>query len=66
MAGYYAICPFCGFLSDDFAKCNRCKRKLPPNVKMQPVDNADKKKMAVSHNFLIIWVGLNILLREYD
>lgn len=31
--GKMAVCSYCGYLSDDFNKCMRCKTKLPENVK---------------------------------
>ncbi|XP_044752957.1 uncharacterized protein LOC123312542 isoform X2 [Coccinella septempunctata] len=31
--GKMAVCGYCGYLSDDFNKCMRCKTKLPENVK---------------------------------
>lgn len=34
-----AVCGICGYLSEDFSKCLRCKRTLPGNVKFVPVLN---------------------------
>ncbi|KAJ8910989.1 hypothetical protein NQ315_010818 [Exocentrus adspersus] len=34
--GMLALCAGCGYLSEDFAKCIRCGRKLPDNVKAIP------------------------------
>ncbi|KAG5874832.1 hypothetical protein JTB14_009289 [Gonioctena quinquepunctata] len=34
--GMLALCGACGYLSEDFAKCIRCQRKLPDNVKAIP------------------------------
>lgn len=31
--GMLAVCSNCGYLSEDFNKCLRCKRKLPEDVK---------------------------------
>lgn len=31
--GMLAVCSHCGYLSEDFNKCLRCKRKLPEDVK---------------------------------
>ncbi|KAJ8948885.1 hypothetical protein NQ318_005506 [Aromia moschata] len=36
VAGMLALCAGCGYLSEDFAKCIRCFRKLPDNVKAIP------------------------------
>ncbi|XP_028149197.2 uncharacterized protein LOC114342259 isoform X1 [Diabrotica virgifera virgifera] len=34
--GMLAVCACCGFLSEDFNKCQRCFRKLPDTVKAMP------------------------------
>lgn len=39
VAGFYALCTFCGYLSLNFANCERCKRKLPGEIKMVPTAN---------------------------
>ncbi|XP_043472119.1 uncharacterized protein LOC122504870 isoform X2 [Leptopilina heterotoma] len=31
--GKVAVCPYCGVLSSTFNQCERCKRKMPDNVK---------------------------------
>lgn len=31
--GYLALCSHCGYLSEEFTKCMRCKRRLPDDVK---------------------------------
>lgn len=34
--GKLAVCMHCGYLSEDFNKCLRCRRKLPEDVKSVP------------------------------
>ncbi|XP_017778896.1 PREDICTED: sentrin-specific protease 6-like isoform X2 [Nicrophorus vespilloides] len=41
--GMLAVCTHCGFLSDDFNKCIRCKSKLPDGIKAVPSSNFYKK-----------------------
>lgn len=43
--GQLAVCAICGYLSEDFNRCMRCKRKLPENVKAIPAVNTNGKKM---------------------
>ncbi|XP_044266946.1 uncharacterized protein LOC123012840 isoform X2 [Tribolium madens] len=43
--GLLAVCQICGYLSEDFNKCMRCKRKLPENVKSVPAVNSNGKKV---------------------
>jgi hypothetical protein len=43
--GQLAVCAICGYLSEDFNRCMRCKRKLPENVKAIPAVNSNGKKM---------------------
>lgn len=35
--GMLAVCINCGYISEDFNRCLRCRRKLPDNVKSVPV-----------------------------
>lgn len=44
--GMWALCGMCGYLSEDFAKCIRCQRKLPDTVKAIPatVKNGPKRE----------------------
>ncbi|XP_045472822.1 uncharacterized protein LOC123679317 isoform X3 [Harmonia axyridis] len=47
--GKMAVCGYCGYLSDDFNKCLRCKTKFPENVKTvtataKKTDNIKQKK----------------------
>lgn len=34
--GMLAVCPYCGVLSSTFNQCERCKRKMPEDVKSVP------------------------------
>lgn len=34
--GQLAVCGICGYLSEDFSRCLRCKRNLPDDVKAVP------------------------------
>lgn len=43
--GQLAVCAICGYLSEDFNRCMRCKRKLPENVKAMPAINSNGKKV---------------------
>ncbi|EFA03603.1 hypothetical protein TcasGA2_TC013691 [Tribolium castaneum] len=43
--GLLAVCQNCGYLSEDFNKCMRCKRKLPENVKSVAAVNSNGKKV---------------------
>ncbi|XP_018569684.1 uncharacterized protein LOC108909755 isoform X2 [Anoplophora glabripennis] len=51
--GMLALCAGCGYLSEDFAKCIRCGRKLPDNVKAIPAtirsSNGQKKDLQGVH-----------------
>ncbi|GJQ67547.1 hypothetical protein Trydic_g8358 [Trypoxylus dichotomus] len=43
--GMLAVCSHCGYLSEDFNKCLRCKRKLPEDVKsVAAADQSPTKK----------------------
>ncbi|XP_050509982.1 zinc finger protein 160-like [Diabrotica virgifera virgifera] len=44
--GMLAVCECCGFLSEDFNKCQRCFRKLPDTVKAIP----DPKTTGIAAN----------------
>lgn len=37
----------CGYLSEDFNKCLRCKRKLPEDAKSVPVNSTNNKALEV-------------------
>lgn len=41
--GKLAVCMHCGYLSEDFNKCLRCKRKLPEDVKSVSVTTTNNK-----------------------
>ncbi|XP_063914137.1 uncharacterized protein LOC135130642 isoform X2 [Zophobas morio] len=43
--GQLAVCAICGYVSEDFNRCMRCKRKLPENVKAIPASSNNGKKM---------------------
>lgn len=43
--GQLAVCAICGYLSEDFNRCMRCRRKLPENVKAMPALNNNGKKV---------------------
>lgn len=43
IAGKLAVCMHCGYLSEDFNKCLRCKRKLPEDVKSVSVTTTNNK-----------------------
>lgn len=34
--GYLAVCSHCGYLSEDFNKCQRCRTKMPDEPKAIP------------------------------
>ncbi|KRT80658.1 Peptidase [Oryctes borbonicus] len=46
--GMLAVCSHCGYLSEDFNKCLRCKRKLPEDVKS--VATADQSAIKKNDN----------------
>lgn len=41
--GKLAVCMHCGYLSEDFNKCLRCRRKLPEDVKSVSVTSTNNK-----------------------
>lgn len=41
--GKLAVCMHCGYLSEDFNKCLRCKTKLPEDVKSVSVTTTNNK-----------------------
>lgn len=48
--GRLAVCMHCGYLSEDFNKCLRCKRKLPEDVKSMIAPNAVGKTAKLQRN----------------
>ena len=48
VAGRLAVCMHCGYLSEDFNNCLRCKTKLPEDVKSVLVSDQNNLKTADS------------------
>ena len=62
MEGKLAVCTHCGVLSSTFNQCERCKRKLPEDVKSVP-DKVPTKGM--KENSLSFDVRINRLNLKY-
>lgn len=50
--GKLAVCTNCGYLSEDFNKCLRCRRKLPDDVKSMAA-NTNIKQQNNKHKIAI-------------
>ncbi|XP_076053442.1 uncharacterized protein LOC143032481 isoform X3 [Oratosquilla oratoria] len=50
--GQMAVCTYCGILSEDFNRCQRCKKQLPSNVRTMEASgtqSSSKPTQSVSH-----------------
>lgn len=43
--GYLALCPHCGYLSEDFNRCQRCRTKMPDEPKAVPTTATMNKQV---------------------
>lgn len=46
--GFLALCKYCGYLSEHFNKCQRCRTKMPDEPKAIPMQNNVAKQQAES------------------
>lgn len=70
--GMLAVCGYCGYLSEDFNRCIRCRKKLPEDVKSRPSDEANCEnqngKVTSSSTFPLLCMSLvcNLIFSNFE